>query len=307
MSNSRRHFGKHFAGSCVALALALTACGGGGGNPNPPAPPDTTAPDTTLAGAPQALTNAGAVTLTFTATEVATFEVRLDGAAFAAATSPHALNNLTDGSHTFEVRARDGAGNVDATPASATWVVDTTPPDVQIGARPSGVHTGDDGQHRILHRRAPDDVRSERRRRRVRGRHFAAATRESRGRDARSAAPRVRCDRQRRPDARGGFVARRSHTADGERAFSASRLIYRLDHDHVSRSCAGCGRRRGRERRRLRGDEHRWIRELERDRAALPGVDQHARHPLSRSRGQLDLERTRYFRDEQRPGAHAAR
>ena len=123
---------------CVFGVLA--ACGGGGGGSSGPSPaPDTSAPDTTLAGAPAALTNSTAATFTFTATETATFEVRLDGAAFAAAASPHALSGLADGSHTIEVRARDAAGNIDPTPASATWVVDNTPPDTQITTAPASV------------------------------------------------------------------------------------------------------------------------------------------------------------------------
>ena len=122
---------------CVVGVLA--ACGGGGGSSGPTPGPDTSAPDTTVAGAPATLTNSNAATFTFTATEAATFEVRLDGAAFAAATSPHALSGLAAGSHTFDVRARDAAGNVDPSPATATWVIDITPPDTQITTAPPAV------------------------------------------------------------------------------------------------------------------------------------------------------------------------
>jgi hypothetical protein len=83
------------------------------------------------------VTNTTTATFAFSANETSTFESRLDGAAFATATTPQALNNLTDGSHTFEVRARDAAGNTDASPASFTWVVDTAPPDTTITAAPS--------------------------------------------------------------------------------------------------------------------------------------------------------------------------
>jgi hypothetical protein len=57
-----------------------------------------------------------------------TFECSLDGSAFAACASPQSYNNLASGSHTFQVRARDASGNVDATPATYTWAVDNSPP-----------------------------------------------------------------------------------------------------------------------------------------------------------------------------------
>src|SRR6185369_9089561 len=117
------------AGFAAVVSLLLVACGGGGGggssNPPPPPPPDTTAPVTALATTSAVQTAQTTITFTFSANENSSFETRLDGAAFAAATSPQAISGLGDGSHTFEVRARDAAGNVDATPASFTWTVDS--------------------------------------------------------------------------------------------------------------------------------------------------------------------------------------
>ncbi len=52
---------------------------------------------------------------------VTTFNCSLDAAAFAACTSPQTYSGLTNGSHTFQVRAVDAAGNVDPTPATYTW------------------------------------------------------------------------------------------------------------------------------------------------------------------------------------------
>lgn len=45
---------------------------------------------------------------------------------------PLQLSNLADGNHTISIRARDAAGNVDASPATFTWTIDTSGPSAKI-------------------------------------------------------------------------------------------------------------------------------------------------------------------------------
>ena len=59
----------------------------------------------------------------------------MDAAAFAVCTSPFTTAALSQGSHTFDVRAVDAAGNVDLSPASQTFVVDIARPG-RTGGRP---------------------------------------------------------------------------------------------------------------------------------------------------------------------------
>jgi hypothetical protein len=56
----------------------------------------------------------------------------VDGAAFIAASSPYTAIGLSDGEHTFAVRAIDAAGNIDDTPATYTWLIDTAAPQTAI-------------------------------------------------------------------------------------------------------------------------------------------------------------------------------
>jgi hypothetical protein len=98
---------------------------------------DITAPETTITAGPAAATRALNASFTFTSNEASsTFQCRLDGTAFTACTSPRNLSNLAVGSHTFQVRATDPAGNVDPTPASYTWVIDRTAPDTSVTSGP---------------------------------------------------------------------------------------------------------------------------------------------------------------------------
>jgi RNA polymerase sigma factor (sigma-70 family) len=102
------------------------------------APADVIAPTVTIVARPPAATAATGATFSFRASEGgATFTCRLDGAPPAACSSPHALDGLALGAHTFSVRARDRVGNT-GPPASASWTVvappDTIPPVVTIVA-----------------------------------------------------------------------------------------------------------------------------------------------------------------------------
>ena len=95
---------------------------------------DTTPPDTAIDSGPVNPTNSTAATFMFhgsddtTPAASLTFECALDGGLFSVCASPTVFTGLTDGSHIFSVRARDGAGNLDPTPAAHSWVVDTSPP-----------------------------------------------------------------------------------------------------------------------------------------------------------------------------------
>ncbi len=99
---------------------------------------DTAAPNTTLDDVPADPSNDDAPSFEFSASEPgSTFECRLDGGAWAACSSPETVGLLSDGSHTFDVRATDAAGNADATPASYTWTVDTVAPDSSFSVVPA--------------------------------------------------------------------------------------------------------------------------------------------------------------------------
>lgn len=94
---------------------------------------DTQAPNTTLSGRPSDLTKENSATFTFTSNDsAATFELKLDNGDYTTVSSPASLNELADGSHTVLIRARDAAGNIDATPASHSWRVDNAAPEVAI-------------------------------------------------------------------------------------------------------------------------------------------------------------------------------
>jgi hypothetical protein len=104
---------------------------------------DTVAPDTTIDSGTSGLTNSSSASFAVSSSEPgSTFACALDGAAFSACSSTPSYTGLADGSHTLHVRATDAGGNVDASPATRTWSIDTVVPDTTITAGPSGTTTG---------------------------------------------------------------------------------------------------------------------------------------------------------------------
>ena len=97
-------------------------------------------PDTSIDTHPSNPSSSAGAQFTFSATETSTFECKLDAGAFSSCTSPATVSNLTDGSHTFQVRAIDAALNADPTPATFTWTIDTRPPATRITHHPAS-HT----------------------------------------------------------------------------------------------------------------------------------------------------------------------
>jgi hypothetical protein len=89
---------------------------------------DAAAPQTTITGGPAsgAVVADSTPTFAFSSTEPgSTFSCKLDGGTTFTCDSPFTPSALTDGEHTFFVTAADAVGNVDGSPATRTFTVDT--------------------------------------------------------------------------------------------------------------------------------------------------------------------------------------
>ena len=107
---------------------------------------DSAAPDTTISSGPTGPTNDSTPTFGFSSSESnSTFQCSFDSAAYVACSGPGATHTpttaLSTGAHTFSVRAVDQAGNIDATPATRAFTVDTLAPETTITSGPSGATT----------------------------------------------------------------------------------------------------------------------------------------------------------------------
>lgn len=98
-------------------------------------------PETAIVSGPSGTIATDAAIFGFESDQAGTFECRLDSsddAAWTPCASPQLYSSLGDGAHDFEVRAVNGAGEPDPTPAAASFATDTLGPQTTIVSAPEG-------------------------------------------------------------------------------------------------------------------------------------------------------------------------
>lgn len=94
------------------------------------------APETTITSGPPAEALGTTASFIFASNELGvSFECSLDEAGYTSCPASYVLSNLADGPHTLSVRAKDGNGNLDPTPASHSWTT-LAPPETAIVSGP---------------------------------------------------------------------------------------------------------------------------------------------------------------------------
>ena len=138
--------GLALAGSASA-GSTKTARGAKGGKPVADGTTDATAPDTSIAAGPAAgsSTTSTSASFSFNGSDnvgVAGYQCTLDGSAWSSCSSPKAYSGLSVATHSFGVRAKDAAGNLDPSPATLTWTVTAQPQSGDVYEAPSSVPAG---------------------------------------------------------------------------------------------------------------------------------------------------------------------
>lgn len=101
---------------------------------------DATPPETTMLAAPPVVSRNRDATFLFSGTDGVTtqsklkYQISLDGAPLQSSRPVIILNELTDGIHKLAASAVDEAGNIDPTPATFEWLVDTSTPILSASA-----------------------------------------------------------------------------------------------------------------------------------------------------------------------------
>jgi len=99
---------------------------------------DNTPPVTTITAQPKLLDTNANPSFSFSVNKSASSLCQLDAGTSAPCSSPFGYNSsLSDGSHTFSVISTDSIGNVETSPKSYSWVIDTVPPVTSISSFPA--------------------------------------------------------------------------------------------------------------------------------------------------------------------------
>ena len=122
-----------------SYACRVTASNRAGSSSQTSAEVTVSAPETQIDSGPSGLIGDATPTFSFHSSDPGnTFQCKVDSGSYGACNSPKTTSHLADGFHIFRVRARDSFGNVDPTPASRRFTVDTTPPETTIDSGPEG-------------------------------------------------------------------------------------------------------------------------------------------------------------------------
>lgn len=101
---------------------------------------DLTPPDTTIFRKPAEISPERNAEFEFRSNETTRFfHCRIDGGKWRECDGKRSYRNLKDGTHKFEVRARDNAGNLDDTPSAYIFSVDTVSPVSKIETAPDSL------------------------------------------------------------------------------------------------------------------------------------------------------------------------
>lgn len=100
------------------------------------------APDTSISSGPANPSNVNTAHFVFSgSTTAVVFECQLDNSVYTPCASPWTVNDLSKGAHTFRVRAIDGRGLPDLSPAEFTWTVSASQLDATITSGPANPTT----------------------------------------------------------------------------------------------------------------------------------------------------------------------
>ncbi|MFO7735803.1 MAG: hypothetical protein R6W70_06255, partial [bacterium] len=97
---------------------------------------DTTSPVTEIAKTPEKITNFPTATFVFSTNEESELFCSKDNKKWKKCSSPFKIKDISDGKHSFFVKAVDRAGNEEIKPPSFSWTVDTEEPETEITKAP---------------------------------------------------------------------------------------------------------------------------------------------------------------------------